>query len=349
MGMDLDDIEGIERVDRGGMLDVIEKFPEQVEEAIKIGKDALSEIKQGTFKNIKNVIITGMGGSAIGGEMIASLFKKESRVPIIVNRGYELPSFAGKETLLIAVSYSGNTEETLSCFKEAINNECKTISISSGGKLERMAEHADFHIKIPAGMQPRAALAYLLFPQIEILGKAGIIKKVDVSGVKKTLSAMRDRMKKDVPSAENPAKRIAMRIEGTAIIYGHGFMEAAATRWRQQLNENAKMMAFDFGVPEANHNELMAWEGIEESNGLITCIFLRHENESEQIKKRFDFMKKIYEKYADGVEIFADGGDEISRLMSVVYMGDYVSNYCALLRDIDPTPVSLIQKLKKKL
>jgi len=342
--MNLDDAEGIECIDREGMLDVIEKFPEQVEEAINL----VNSIPSLDF-DVKNVIIAGMGGSAIGGEMMALLFKRESKVPIIVNRGYELPSFAGKETLLIAVSYSGNTEETLSCFEEAVKKKCKTIAISSGGTLERMAEQADYHIKIPAGMQPRAALAYILFPQIEILAKAGIIKKVDLNEMKKILAHTRSKLKKDVPSAENTAKQIAMRIEGTAIIYGHGFMEAAATRWRQQLNENAKTMAFDFGVPEANHNELMAWEHIESDSKNITCIFLRHGNESEQIKKRFEFMREIYQKNADVIEIFAEGGDKISQLMHAIYMGDYVSNYYAVLRNIDPTPVALIQKLKKKL
>ena len=343
MGMDLDDIEGIERVDREGMLDVIEKFPEQVGEGIKLGKNASLPFDF----DIDNVIISGMGGSAIGGEMIASLFKKESEVPIIVNRGYELPAFAGEKTLFIAVSYSGNTEETLSCFKEALKKKCKTIAISSGGKLEKMAENGDCHIKIPGGMQPRAALAYLLFPQIEILKKVGVIPKVDLAGVEKILSHIRERLKKDIPTAGNIAKQIAMDVYGTAIIYGHGFMEAAARRWRQQLNENAKMMAFDFGVPESNHNELMAWEGIE--NEEITCIFLRYEEEGSRIKKRFKFMKEVYEKYAGGVEIFAEGGDKVSQLMHVVYIGDYVSNYCAVLRNIDPTPVTLIQKLKKKL
>ena len=343
--MNLDDIDAISKVDKEGMLDVIEKFPEQVEESIKIGKDAMSSFKLDT--GIKNVVITGMGGSAIGGEMIASLFKKKSKVPIIVNRGYALPSFAGKKTLLIAVSYSGNTEETLSCFEEGLKKKCKTISISSGGKLEKM--ESDYHIKIPAGMQPRAALAYLLFPQIEILEKAGIIEKVDLSEVKKSLTVVREMIKKDVPTANNIAKKIAMEIEGTAIIYGHGFMEAAARRWRQQLNENAKMMAFDFGVPEANHNELMAWEGIRDANGEITCIFLRYEEEGKKIKKRFEFMKKVYERYAGGIEIFAEGGSKISQLMYITYIGDYVSSYCALLRDTDPTPVRLIQKLKEKL
>jgi len=339
--MNLDDIEGISKVDREGMLDVIEKFPEQVGEAA----DMMKSFPSPDF-DVENVIITGMGGSAIGGEMIASLFKKESKVPIIVNRGYELPSFAGEKTLLVAASYSGNTEETLSCFEEAVERGCKTITISSGGNLEKESEKADFYIKIPGGMQPRAALAYLLLPSMAILEKVGITGKTDVNETVKVLGKLRAVIKKDVPARDNPAKRIASGISGIPLVYGHGILAVAARRWRQQLNENAKMRAFDFSVPEANHNELMSWEG---NGGDTTCIFLRDSGEGKQIRKRFDYMKEVYGKMAKVEEIYVEGEDAFSRLMYAVYMGDCVSNYCAVLRDIDPTPVGLIQELKKKL
>jgi len=339
--MNLDDIDAISKVDREGMLDVIEKFPEQVEAAADMTKSFPS------FDfDVENVIITGMGGSAIGGEMIASLFKKEIRIPIIVNRGYELPSFAGKDTLLIAASYSGNTEETLSCFEEAVERGCKTITISSGGKLEKESGKADFHIKIPGGMQPRAALAYLLLPSMAVLEKLGITGKIDVHETVKMLAELRAVIKKDVPVRDNPAKHIASKIEGMPLIYGHDLLAVAARRWRQQLNENAKMRAFDFSVPEANHNELMSWEG---DGGDVTCIFLRDKKEDERIRKRFDYMAETYGKKATVEEIYIEDEDAFSKLMYAVYMGDYVSNYCAVLRDVDPTPVGLIQELKKKL
>lgn len=339
--MNLDDIEGISKVDREGMLDVIEKFPEQVAEAA----DMMKSFPSFDF-DARNVIISGMGGSAIGGEIIASLFKGKSRVPIVVNRGYELPLFAGKETLFIAVSYSGNTGETLSCFKEAVRRGCKTIAISSGGKLEHHSENADFYIKIPGGMQPRAALAYLLLPPMVILENLGITGKTHIREAVKTLAELRAKVKKDVPVADNAAKQIAYGISDIPLIYGHDILAVAARRWRQQLNENAKIRSFDFSVPEANHNELMSWEGTGRG---IMCILLRDRKEDEHIRKRFDYMAEVYGKKATVEEIYAKGGDAFSKLMYAVYMGDYVSNYCAVLRDVDPTPVGLIQKLKEKL
>ena len=340
--MNLDDIEGMKSIDRGGMLDTIEKFPEQVDEGMKIGHNAALPF---TF-DAKNVVISGMGGSAIGGEIIASLLRHESHIPIIVNRGYELPAFVSRDTLFIAVSYSGNTEETLSCFREAKRKGCRIIAISSGGKLEEMVGSEEHHIKIPQGMQPRAALAYLLFPAMAVLEKLGIAGKIDMHDTVKTLAELRNRIKKGMPAGSNPAKQIAMKIDGIPLIYGHDFLSTAARRWRQQLNENAKIVAFNFSVPEANHNELMAWEGM---GNRMTCILLRDRADGRQISKRFDYMKEVYQKNAAVIEIFAEGKSILSRLLYAIYLGDYVSNYYALLRDIDPTPVGLIQELKRKL
>jgi len=338
--LDLDDINEMKKVDKEGMLDIIEKFPEQIEEAIKIGKRADINF---SF-NGRNVVIAGMGGSAISGEIISSLAKDERNVPILVNKNYSLPSFVSKDTLFIVISYSGNTEETLSCFSQALKRKCSIISISSGGKLEEMAK--GYHIKIPQNMQPRAAIAYLLFPLIITLERLGILKKHDMEGVVKKAKMLREKIRKDVKVENNEAKKIAMKVKGIPVIYSSGFLSPIATRWRQQFNENAKMMAFDFCLPESNHNEIMAWEGKVKN---ITCIFLRHKNEDEKIKKRFDFMREVYSKKANIIEIFADGESKLEQMIHALYLGDYVSNYLALLNGIDPTPVNLIQKLKEKI
>ena len=336
--MDLDDINEMKKVDREGMLDVIEKFPEQIEEAIKIGKSADINF---TFKG-RNVVIAGMGGSAIAGEIISFLAKDECNLPIFVNKDYSLPSFVDENTLFIAISYSGNTEETLSCFSQALKRKCSIISISSGGKLEEMAKGC--HIKIPQNMQPRAAIAYLLFPLIIALERLGILKKHDMRSVVKKAKTMRERIKKEVEN--NEAKKIAMKIKGIPVIYASDFLSPLARRWRQQINENAKMMAFNFCIPEANHNEIMAWEGKIKN---FTCIFLRNKNEEKKIKKRFDFMKEVYSKKANVIEIFAEGESKLEQVVHILYLGDYVSNYLALLNEVNPTPVKLIQKLKEKI
>ena len=340
--MDLDNINEIKKVDREGMLDVIEKFPEQIEEAIKIGKD----VKINFSFNGKNIIIAGMGGSAISGEIIASLAKDECDVPIFIVKDYFLPSFMNEETLFIAISYSGNTEETLSCFSQALEKNCPVISISSSGKLEEMSKDC-CHIKIPQNMQPRAAIAYLLFPLMGVLRRLGVIKEYDVGDVIKKAKVIRDRIKKDVRIEKNEAKQLAIKIKGIPLIYASDFLSPIAVRWRQQFNENSKMIAFDFCVPESNHNEIMAWEGMIKKD--YTCIFLRHKNEKDKIRKRFDFMKEVYSKKANVIEVFAEGGSKLEQMIHILYLGDYVSTYLALFRNIDPTPVNLIQKLKKKI
>jgi len=183
-----------------------------------------------------------------------------------------------------------------------------------------------------------------------VLERLGIIRKSDVGNTVNSLAGLREQIKKDVPLENNPAKRIAAKINGIPLIYGHAFLAAAARRWRQQLNENAKMIAFDFSLPEANHNELMSWEEmVKNERSDETCILLRHRNEDIQIRKRFDFMEEIYRKNAGLIKIFAEGKDDLSRLMYAVYLGDYISNYLAVLRNVDPTPVGLIQELKKRL
>ncbi len=341
--MNLDNIHEMKKVDTEGMLDIIEKFPEQIEEGIAIGKDAKIDF---SF-NGKNVIIVGMGGSAISGEIIASLAKDECALPIFIMRDYSLPSFVNEETLFIALSYSGNTEETLSCFLRAVQKGCKIIAISSGGKLEEMARDGHCHIKIPPNMQPRAAIAYLLFPLITVLERFGLIKEHEREKIIPQARILRERIKQDFPTKNNEAKQLATKIKGTPLIYASGFLSPVAKRWRQQFNENAKMMAFDFFLPEANHNEIMAWE--HEIRGDYTCIFLRHKNEDEKIKKRFDFMKKVYGKKAHIIEVFADGKDKLAQLIHALYLGDYVSTYLALAREVDPTPVSLIQQLKREI
>lgn len=341
--MNLDDTGGIAEIDKQGMLEAMEKFPEQIEEAVRIGANAPLHFEF----NRKNVVIAGMGGSAMGGEILSSLFKYESKVPIFINRGYELPAFINEKSLFIAMSYSGNTEETISCFNQAVKRRCKIISISSGGELEKLSGKADCHIKIPSGMQPRAALAYLLFPAMAILERLGLVEKCNIRNVVKTSTKLREKIKIDVSVKNNHAKQIALKMNGITLIYGHDFLAPVAKRWHQQLNENAKTMAFDFSLPEANHNELMAWEGKEKNN--VTCIFLRCKKEDVQVKKRFEFMKEIYQEKADVIEIFAEGEDNLSQLVYAIYLGDYVSNYLAVLRNIDPTPVTLIQELKKRM
>jgi len=307
------------------MLDVVRKFPEQVKEAL--GIEFNFEIER---EKIKNVVVAGMGGSAISADILSHF----SSIPFHVVRDYKPPSFIDEDTLFIAVSYSGNTEETISCFSLA-REKCPHVVITTGGKLGSMAKNV---IKIPSGMQPRAAIAYLLFPMAKLLSSLGIMD-LDFDEVVYLMESNRDRI-------EEIAKEVGGGIKGIPVIYGYGVMGSIARRWRQQFNENAKMHAFDFVLPECNHNELEAWEG---GGDNITCIFLREKEEMDRIKARFDFMREEYEEKARVIELYAPGKSRFSRAIYHMHVGDMASIYMAERRGIDAEPVNLIMQLKNVL
>ena len=301
------------------MLEIVKKFPEQVEEAMKMDIEF-------SIEGIKSIAVAGMGGSAISADII----KHFSKLPFFVIRDYKIPSFLNEYTLFIAISYSGNTEETLTCYKKA-KRICKTFAITSGGKLSEMEENK---LLIPKNMQPRAAIAYLLFPLAKFLAKNNLLYNIDLEETLYILKSNKEQM-------QYAAEKIANSIEGIPLIYGYGVMASIAKRWRQQLNENAKMTAFDFSLPECNHNELEAWE----RNGKdFTCIFLRNKDEDEKIKKRFEFMKEVYGKV---IEVFSIGKNDFAKAIYLLHIGDLVSAYKAAIDGVEAEPVDLIAKLKK--
>ncbi|MFO8133628.1 MAG: bifunctional phosphoglucose/phosphomannose isomerase [Thermoplasmatota archaeon] len=340
--MDLDDLEGMASLDPSGMLKEIAAFPRHIEDAVRLGEQAPALDGQP-----EAVLFVGMGGSAIGGILLQQLYRDTCPIPIMVHRGYRLPAWADESTLVVATSYSGNTAETLSCFKQALQRGCKTLSISSNGALEEFSGGADCHIAVPRDMQPRAALAYLMLPPLKILERYGLAALPDMEQVVGEVRAYGDTLAPGVPLADNPAKQLAAGIQGVPLIYGHGYLGAVATRWRQQINENAKMAAADFMVPEASHNELMAWAHGQQQDA--TCLFLRQPDEPEGIARRYDYMAETYGRHARVEQVTARGQSRLSRLLSLVHLGDYVSVYLALRRDVDPTPVSLIEQLKRRL
>lgn len=340
--MDLDDLEGMASLDPSGMLKETAAFPYHIEDALRLGEKAPALDGQPEV-----ILFVGMGGSAIGGELLQQLLIDSCPVPILVHRGYELPAWADETTLVVATSYSGNTAETISCFRQALQRDCLTLSMSSDGALEQFSTDADCHVAIPQGMQPRAALAYLMMPPLKMLERHGLAELPDMEQVIEEIRTYGEQLALDIPPADNPAKQLAVGIAGLPIIYGHGCLAAVATRWRQQINENAKMAAAAYAVPEANHNELMAWHDGHPQDA--TCVFLRQPDEPDAIARRFDYMQETYQRHAHVVEVRAEGSSPLARLLSLVHLGDYVSVYLALHRGVDPTPVSLIEELKRLL
>ena len=348
----LDDLEKISEIDRSNMLDTLNQFPDQIKEAIEIAQTA----KMDHFIKIDDVLITGMGGSGISGDMVTRLFRDKVDIPIVVNKEYDLPKWARKDTLAIFFSYSGNTEETLSAFKIASQKKCKIVSISSGGKLQELSEKRGVaHIKIPSGFQPRAAVAYSLFTLIVILRRTDLLKNTIESDIEETIAITQDVIdnnKKSVVEESNFSKQMARKILNTIPqIYGWGFYYPIATRWRQQLNENSKVIAREDVVSESNHNDIVGWSLNPEASKNFSCILFRDkDNESLNMSTRLNFMKNLFEdSVANIIEIHPKGKSKLAKMMYTMCLGDFLSCYLAILRNIDPTPVDIITELKQRL
>jgi len=346
------DIEKITMVDKAHMLDGLARFPEQIKEALTIAE----AVQRFNFLKIDNVVVAGMGGSAISGDIMLSLFRDKLDVPLVVNREYDLPKWVNKDTLVICISYSGNTDETLSSFKIASQKKCKILCISTGGKLQDLAEKRGIpFIKIPAGIQPRAATAYLLFPSIIFLKKIGLLKTAIETDIEETITVTTDFVtlnKKEVPEENNLAKQLAKKIFNTIPqIYGWGVYTPIAIRWRHQLNENSKIIARSDIVPECNHNDIVGWSGNPDISKQFSCILFRDKDEETiDMTTRLNFMRDLFHNNAGNViEVSPKGKSQLAKMMYLMCLGDFTSCYLAVLRGINPSPVDIITELKKRL
>lgn len=348
----LDEKEKIAAVDKSHILDTLARFPEQIREAVGM----TNTLERLNYIKIDNVIIAGMGASAISGDIIASLLRDKVDVPVYVNREYDLPKWANKDTLVIFISYSGNTEETLSSFKIACQKKCKIICISSGGKLQEFAEKRQVpYLKIPSGIQPRAATAYLLFPSLLLIKKTGLLKTNIEADIEETITVTQDLINTisvSIPEENNPAKQLAKKLFGTIPqIYGWGGYAPIATRWRHQFNENSKLIARNDVVPENNHNDVVGWSANPEMSKLFSCVLFRDkEEETIQMSKRLNFMKNLFENTAAHIiEVSPKGKSLLAKMMYLMCLGDTTSCYLAVLRGVDPSPVDIITELKNRL
>jgi glucose/mannose-6-phosphate isomerase len=338
-------------IDPQSMRSLLESFPEQVQTAAQAGM----KLSLPAPKGLKAVIVTGLGGSAIGGDLARAITEAQMKVPVVVNRTYDLPGFVDASTLIFACSYSGNTEETLSAYEQAKQAGASIVCITSGGKLEALAI-ADGRpvLRLPAGLPPRAALGHSLIALLSAMQAMQLVPGMG-EAIQETidlLNKLRDLYGINAPEAANPAKTLAASLSGKVVaIYGsNGIMETAAYRWRSQIAENSKNLAFHHVLPEMNHNELVGWMCPEDVLRCIGVVFLRDKADHPQIQKRFDLTRDIIAKKAGAVhEIWSDGNSVLARVISSIYLGDYVSLYLAYLNNIDPTPVGVIDFLKKNL
>lgn len=349
-GTILDDPMRFVNIDPSGMTALIEALPGQCREAVEIARAAAVPSWQG----INNVVILGMGGSAIGGNLAKSLYEDELGVPVAVNSDYGIPGYVRENTLVIASSYSGNTEESLMGYAAAQARGARIVVISTGGELAHRAQAAGHPwIKIPGGIQPRAAIGYSLFPLIVLFNRLGLISHVDdaIGEALQVLEAQRDQLNHKIPFEHNAAKQLAFACAGKIpLVYGSGgWLGVAAYRWKCQVNENSKALCFWNTFPELNHNETVGWEYPELTKEVHTVI-LRDPAVNPRIQKRVDVTKAIMADHVAGqTEVWAAGDTKLARLMSLIYPGDFVSLYLAILYGTDPTPVKMIDLLKSEL
>lgn len=319
-------------VDKSNMLRALEEFPYQCKMALELSKG------MSIPGDIENIVIAGMGGSAVGGDLLR-IYMRNSRIPVHVLRDYRLPGFVNEKTLFFAISYSGNTEETISSFNEAEKRKAKIVAVTSGGILKQMAKRC---ISIPAGLQPRAALGYLFFPALGVLDNSGIIKvKNDEISEMLGILGKTDDFRSE---GERLAKKIGKR---TPVIYASENMYAIAYRWKTQFNENGKMPAFHHTFSEMNHNEIVGYQNMQRED--FISIIIRDKDDNERIRKRMDITKEIMSSRVDVEEISTKGEFLLSRLFSGIYYGDFASYYAAIANKIDPSPVTVIENLKKRL
>ena len=325
------------------MNQLIKKFPAQIKEAIEIGETAT--IRPHHFQ-IHKVVMAGMGGSAIGGSFVADIIAEECISPYIVVSAYHLPAYVDKHTLVIISSYSGNTEETVSALEQAIATGSKVVCIASGGKVKEIAlqQKLDF-IELPSGWpSPRACLGFSLVQQLYVLYYLGLVSKVSIVNIKSASDLLNFEQEDIMMKAE---KLAALIFQKMPVLYTCNRTESVAVRWRQQLNENAKILCWHNVIPEMNHNELVGWKNKHEN---LAVIFLRYKDDVRNNQIRMDFTKQIVTTLAFNViEIYAKGQTLPEKMIYLTHLGDWVSWYLALQNKVDPSEIKVIDSLKLEL
>jgi glucose/mannose-6-phosphate isomerase len=324
------------------MKNLIQNFSKQLTEAIAIGNNAkLTKSKN----NITNVLVCGLGGSGIGGSILSELVVGKATVPVNVTKGYFIPAYVNENTLVIISSYSGNTEETINCVNLAIAKNATITCITSGGKIQETANSNNFDcIVVPGGMPPRACLGYSLTQLFFVLNFHNIIDGT----FKAELQAAIKLIDTEENSIMTEAMSVAKTLKGKLpVIYATTYNEGIAIRFRQQLNENAKVLCWHQVIPEMNHNELVGWT---EKNDNLAVLFFLDKDEYSRNLARVDINKEVIKKYAGSItEIYSKGNSIIEKAIYFIHLGDWISVLLAELRDVDATEVNVINHLKSSL
>ncbi|MDO9555206.1 MAG: bifunctional phosphoglucose/phosphomannose isomerase [Atribacterota bacterium] len=354
-------------LDKANMIELLEEFPQKMRDALRLGEEfsipanflpapaSNSFSAPGSTQNFKNIVVLGMGGSAIGGDLLSDYLADELAIPVVVIRGYDIPRFVDENSLVFAVSYSGNTEETLSSLKRCLEVKARVIALTSGGKLSIFARENNFPmIKVPAGIQPRAAISYLFFPILKALERLGLIKERG-GEIEETLNILQELSSEygaKSPLKNNFAKKVALNLyQHLPLVYGsEGLLGAVAMRWKTQINENSKWPCFWNVFPELDHNEIVGYEIENSVNRQVKIIYLQDKEGLFRVEQRREITRKIIkDKVAGFIVCPTKGKGKMARMFSLIFLGDLASYYLAILNQIDPSPVACIEDLKKEL
>lgn len=344
----LDDLQAIERLDPEGMLAKAEAFAAQCAEGLRLG-DAV--ILPDGFRAPANIVVAGMGGSAISGDLLGAIFADTLSTPLTVVRDYALPAFVGSSTLVFAVSHSGNTAETLSALDDAARRNARIICVCSGGKMQKKASAAGYPcVLVPPGKRPRANTGYLLMPMVAIVERLGLVKP-DSAARREALSVLRRQEKelnRKVPTRRNPAKRLAcgLRDRFPFIYAAVPWLGPVAFRWRTQLNENSKALALSHELPELDHNEVVGWRCGAGTVRAPIWVVLRPSHAKRETLDRVRFTETVIEGRITRHTIAARGKSRLSQVLSLVHFGDMVSLYLAFLNGVNPADTAPIDRLK---
>ena len=339
------------QIDPQDMFGAIYRFADQIQEAIGISEQINLH---NDYSACKNIVVAGMGGSAIGGDIVKTIVNQELKIPFYINRNYELPKWVNEKTLVICSSYSGNTEESLSAYEDALKKGAMICGISTGGQLSKKIQSEGFDlITIPGGLQPRAALAYSFVPMLYLLKNIGLISNSLVDDLSNSITYLETKRNAySVGDTSNPIFKMAKDIYGMIpIIYGiTDTTSVVALRWKGQLCENSKMLAYHNEIPEMNHNEIVGWGNNPDLLSELSVIWLKDKNDNERVRARQEITKALLNDIdIMQHEVSAEGASNVERLLDLINYGDWLSYWCAILHNTDPSPVEKINKLKKAL
>lgn len=324
------------------MKNLVAGFPRQLEEALAIGRAAkLAAMPQAPA----NVYISGLGGSGIGGTIVAEWMTDHANIPVVVGKGYTIPAFVGPSTLYIASSYSGNTEETVACLEAAIQRGAKIVCITSGGKIAELAKQHNLDlILIPGGNPPRACLGYSLTQLVNVLVFHGLLPKDYIEAFEAAVRTLTNDQESIIAEADKISVALHNKVP---VIYSTSGNEGVAVRFRQQLNENSKILCWHHVIPEMNHNELVGWT---QPHDEIAVVFFRDRDEYIRNDYRIELNKNVIAKYTSHlIDVYAQGKHRAEKALHLIHLGDWISVLLAEKRGVDAVEVNVINHLKGEL